>query len=409
MHMKLVTLSWKNIWRNPLRSGIVTAAVAFGLMSGVFSVAFMNGMGIQSVSAVISRQTAHIQLHDSAFVTEPLPGRLLQPADSVIAMAKSFTAVKAVASRISVTAMATSAKTAVGVTVKGVIPEDERRISKLPDDIVEGTYFGVTRKNCAVIGRKLADKLGIRLNSKIVLTTQDINGELTGGAFKVVGIFETINSMFDESTVFVKKKDVAGLIGVPAEDVHEVALLCTRKQVVDSVAGVLQSAFPAVSVQTWNEIVPEIGMMESLMNQMSVVFVLVILIALSFGIVNTMLMAVLERRREFGMLMAVGMSSGRIFSMVLIETVMLSLSGGVIGMATGGLVVLMTNKTGVNLGMLGTGLKAIGYDPMVYPFIGTFLFSGISGMVVATAILAALYPALKAVALNPADAVRSDT
>lgn len=407
--MNNVVLAWKNIWRNPLRSGVVTAAVTLGLFSGVFSVAFMNGMGIQTVSAVISRQTAHIQLHDRAFAAEPLPARVLPDADSVVAALQSWSCVQSVAPRLSVTAMATTAKTAVGVTVKGVDVEAEKKISLIYQDIVDGGYFTSSRKNSAVIGKKLADRLGLKIKSKLVITTQAADGELTGGAFRVAGIFTTNNSTFDGTVVFVNKQDAARLIGLPGQAVHEVAVLLDDKSHVDSVATLCRTFFPHSVVQTWSELVPEVGMIESMMGQMMYIFVFVILIALSFGIVNTMLMAVLERKREFGMLMAVGMSSGRIFMMVLVETIMLSLTGGSIGMAFGGLTVLITAKSGINLGAFGEGLKAMGYNPMVYPFIDAVLFAGISCMVMIVAVAAALYPAAKAIGLNPADAVRCDT
>ncbi|MBN1306887.1 MAG: ABC transporter permease [Chitinispirillaceae bacterium] len=405
----LIALSWKNIWRHPLRSGVVIVSIALGLCCGIFSTAFMNGMGRQTIHDAVSRELANIQLHDPLFVEEPLPSRVIPGADSIFSALRAVASVKAAAARTRVTAMVASAKTGAGVTVKGIEPAQERLISRLPGDIVKGTWFDGARRNPVVIGSKLAQKLDAKLKTRIVLTTQTIEGDLTGGAFKVVGIFRTSNSTFDENTVFVIRSDLSRLIGAQGDAIHEIAVLLRHDGSTDSVAAALRGAYPALSVQTWKEIQPEVGMMESLMRQMMYLFVVVILFALSFGIVNTMIMAVLERRREFGMLMAVGMSNGSIFSMVMIETVLLSAAGGGIGMLLGEVAIAATAKTGINLSSLARGLTAMGYSPLVYPYIDVGFFVGLSIMVVVTGIAASIYPAVKALGLNPADAVRSET
>lgn len=150
-------------------------------------------------------------------------------------------------------------------------------------------------------------------------------------------------------------------------------------------------------------------MVKSLMLQMMYLFVMIIMLALMFGIVNTMLMVVLERRREFGMLMAVGLSRRRVFTMVLFETVTLAVTGGIAGMLLGAGSIAITRKTGIDLSALGEGLAAMGYSPMVYPAIDFSFFMLLTVMVIVAGILAAVYPAFKALALDPAAAVRSDT
>jgi putative ABC transport system permease protein len=405
----LIALSWKNIWRNPLRSGVVAVSVALGLFCGVFATAFMNGMGRQTIDSAISIELANIQLHEPKFVEEPLPSRVIPEAAALIGYLHANPSVKASAARTRLNGMVASAKTGSGVVAKGVDPAEERNISSLPDAVVDGNWFSDDKRNPVVIGAKLADKLDVKLKNRIVLTVQEMNGNLTGGAFKVVGIFRTHNSTFDENTVFVKRGDLSRLIGAQGDAVHEVAVLLNSYDATDSMTEVLKTAYPDLKVQSWKEIQPEVGMMENLMQQMMYLFVVVILAALSLGIVNTMLMAVLDRRREFGMLMAVGMSKGRIFLMVVVETVLLSVTGGIAGMILGGVTVAATSRTGVDLSSIGKGLAAMGYNPMVYPYIDSAFFAGMCLVVVVTGVVASIYPAFKALALNPADAVRSET
>ncbi len=404
----LLTLSWKNIWRNPMRSGVVIASIALGLFCGVFSSAFMNGMGRQTIESAIAVELGNLQLHEPAFIDESLPEYMIPDGTRLATELSGRAGVKAVAARTRITAMVASAKTGSGAVVKGVIPDDERAISTLPEAVVDGTWFEGKGKNTIVIGKKLAEKLDVKIKSRIVLTFQDIHGELTGAAFKVVGIFKTNNSTFDENTVFVKRNELSPLIGADGIAVHEVTLLLDNYSSTDSVTTSLKKELPELSVQSWKELQPEVGMMENLMKQMLYLFVVVILVALSFGIVNTMLMAVLDRKREFGMLMAVGMSRRRIFLMVMIETVLMALTGGCIGMIAGAVTIGITSNTGIDLSSIGQGLAAMGYNTMVHPFIETSFFVGLGFMVVMTGILASLYPAMKALSLNPADAVRSE-
>ena len=392
-----------------MRSGVVMASVALGLFCGVFSTAFMNGMGRQTVESAIAVELANIQIHDPEFIEEPTASRVIPGADTLVTRLRSDAAVKAVAARTRLNAMVSSAKTGAGVVVKGVDPDEERVISSLPDAVTAGTWFEGNKKNQVVIGEKIAKKLDVKLKTRIVLTVQDINGELTGGAFKVAGIFRTHNTTFDENTLFVKRKDLSRLIGAQGTAVHEIAVLLKNYAATDSVTAYLKKELPDLAVRSWKEVQPETGMMENLMQQMMFLFVAVILFALSFGIVNTMLMAVLDRKREFGMLMAVGMSRRNIFLMIMIETVLLAFTGGVIGMAAGAVSVGVTSKTGIDLSAIGQGLAAIGYNPLVHPYIDSAFFIGLCAMVMVTGIIASIYPALKALGLNPADAVRSET
>lgn len=392
-----------------MRSGVVIASIALGLFCGVFSTAFMNGMGRQTIDSAITTELGNVQIHDSSFIEEALPEYSIPGGKALASELASREEVKAVAARTRINAMVASAKTGAGVVVKGVEPAEERQVSSLPDAVITGTWFEGKGKNSIVIGKKLADKLDVKMKTRIVLTFQDMHGELTGGAFKVRGIFQTHNSTFDENTVFVGRNDLSRLVGAKGALIHEITLLLNRYKATDSVTSALSKEFPKLTVQSWKELQPAVGMMENFMRQMMYLFVAVILFALSFGIVNTMLMAVLDRKREFGMLMAVGMSRKRIFFMVVIETILLALSGGVIGMITGAAAIGATAKTGIDLSFIGQGLAAIGYNPLVHPFIETSFFAGLCVMVVLTGIIASLYPAMKALGLNPADAVRSET
>jgi ABC-type antimicrobial peptide transport system permease subunit len=145
-----------------------------------------------------------------------------------------------------------------------------------------------------------------------------------------------------------------------------------------------------------------------MLTTMNYMLLAIILAALAFAIVNTMLMIVLERTRELGMLMAVGMNKGRLFRMIMLESILLSLTGGFAGIVVSILLIALTAHTGIDLSSLGKGFEALGYDPVMYPELRPGFFVGTVIMVVLTGILSALYPARKALGINPALAVKNE-
>ena len=170
----------------------------------------------------------------------------------------------------------------------------------------------------------------------------------------------------------------------------------------------LKGLFPSVLIQNWKEIDPLIGMMNDLMDLWLYLFMGIIMLALGFVIVNTMLMAIMERTKEIGMLAAIGMNKQRIFFLIMLESVFMSLTGGIIGIIIGVVVIWYMNRTGINLGSLSEGFEKLGYSPMLYPSLDLVFFINLTLMVIVTGILASIYPAKRALKLRPAEAIRND-
>jgi ABC-type lipoprotein release transport system permease subunit len=269
-------------------------------------------------------------------------------------------------------------------------------------------FFTDGKKNSIVVGQKLAEKLKVHIRSKIVLTFQDKDGNLVGGAFRVIGIFKSSNSMFDESNVFVQRSDLARLAAFDPNTANEIAIRLGNHQQAMPLAKDLKAKYTDLTVQSWKEISLDLAMMTDFMNQMMYIFLIIILLALGFGIVNTMLMVVLERVKELGMLMAVGMNKWRVFMMIMYETIMLSLTGGAVGMAVSALLVNYYHEKGINLSSVSKGMESFGFSAWVYPSIDNSFYFGLSFLIILTGIIASIYPARKAIKLNPADAVRTD-
>ncbi len=402
----IVKIAWRNIWRNPLRSWIVIGALIVGMYAGVFTTTFMYGWMMQRLKSGIETETSHIQIHEPGFrLADDV--KLNFDEDDLINNIEAIPEVLYASGRVVISAMAASAEKATGVQVLGVDPSKDTLVVDISKQLQEGKWFDGVKRNPIVIGQKLADDLKLKLRSKIILRFQNVKGDFTGGAFRVAGIFKTNNTGYDEGHLFVKKSDLSRLLNLPEGKIHEVVIRCVDPTVVNLVKPQIEKVSNGLQVESWMEISPELGYLTETMNAYMYVFVVIILLALGFGIVNTMLMVVMERVHELGMLMAIGMSNRQIFLMIVFETLFLSLLGGFIGIVIGVFTTNITNRTGIDLSMWAEGLSEMGYASVIFPEYNFQMVTGVTVLVLLTGIVSSIYPAYKALKLNPSQALQS--
>jgi ABC-type lipoprotein release transport system permease subunit len=405
----LTKIAWRNIWRSKLRSAVVILAIASGLVGGLFASAWMNGMAKQRVKNTFELETAHIQLHNPDFIDNFDVRKTIISTDEKLKELRNTSRVIAVTSRLKISAMAATANKNMGVTIVGVNPKTEKEVFKLYKkiDSVSGNFLEGKKKNSIVISKALAKELKVRMKSKIVLTFQDYNGEITGAAFKVSGIFKTDNSTWDKMHVFVKENDLRRVLELPKDQSHEIDILLDDYTQASFISKQLQVEYLNLLIEDWSKIQPYISFLTDYMDIMMGVFMLIILGALGFGIVNTMLMVILERTKELGMLMAIGMTKKRVFLMIMQETIFLALVGAFIGEIASVLLINYFGELGINLSSMADGLESVGYSAMTYPALEPIKYVQITIMVLLTGIIASIYPAVKALKLNPAEALRT--
>lgn len=401
--------AWKNIWRNKIRSLVVILAITIGLAGGLFSSAFMQGMSEQRIRTAIDYEIGHLQIHDSAYMLNKELNDTISNIGNITNKLAGIKQIKAFSERLKITSIAMTANNGSGVTVFGIKPEQEKLVSQIHTAIMDssGTYFEEDKKNSIVIGKKLAEKLKVKLRSKIVLNFQREDGSLTSSAFKVTGIFKTVNSSYDEMNVFVKYESLNELIGFNGNKMHELVIYGRSELAADTIKAELSKQFKGYSIQTWEQISPELGMMNEMQNQMLYVVMIILLLALSFAIINTMLMAILERTREIGMLMAVGMNKTRVFFMIMLETIMLSLTGGFAGMIISGVLIKIFHVKGIDLSAFSSGLSDMGINSMVYPNLQFTFYINLTVLVIITGVLSSIIPARRALKLKPVEAIRT--
>jgi putative ABC transport system permease protein len=402
----LLKISWRNIWRNKKRSTTLLLSIALGLWAGILTMALYIGMTEQMVRSAIETRIGHIQVHRAGFMADKDINLAIPDGLKVLDEIRGEAGVRNSTGRAVVNGMASSAATGTGIELEGIVPEDEMELTDIAAHIEAGSYFGKSTRNPCVIGSRLAEKLNLKLGHKIIVTAQGRDGSLESGAFRIVGLYKTVNSVFDKTAVFAMRDDVDRLFGLHGS-IHEIVIKVDGLEAVDPVQAGLERVFPDLEIKNWKQLEPELGMMTDMSRQMSYIFMVIILLAMIFGITNTMLMTVLERIRELGVLMALGMKQVSIFMMIMLETVFLSLIGGTVGILLGYVSVVIFAKTGLDLSIVSQGLAAMGADSILYPEWPAADYMVIGLMVVVTAIAAAVYPGFKATRLNPVEAIRT--
>jgi ABC-type lipoprotein release transport system permease subunit len=402
----LALIAWRNVWRNRTRSLVVITAIVVGIWAVTFSVGFINSLSAGFIRNAIFHDYSHLQLHHPQFRQEPDVLLALPGSQDLAGGLGARPEVKALSSRLLVQAMVASSRTSAGVQVYGIDPAAEAHVTRLDSLLTAGSYFADKPRNAVLMSRKLADKLKVRLRSKVVLTFQDQNGDVVAGAFRIRGLFNSPSPRINEGVVYVRRQDLARLVGSDTL-VHEIAVLLHHPAQAPGLARQLAGGQAGIQVRTWQQLAPELQLMQQQSTISMLILLVILMLALAFGIVNTMLMAVLERTHELGMLLAVGMNKRRVFSMVLVETVYLALVGGPLGCLLGFVTISWLGRTGVDLSAYGQGLKHFGYNTLLYPYVVPAEYLLMAGSVVLTALLAAVYPAYKAVSLRPVEALRT--
>jgi len=399
-------MAWRNIWRNKIRSIIIMLSIAVGLFAGIAVLALYKGMMKARTRTVIDSEAGHLQLHHPAFTEDYDPKFTLRNGSRILQEIRRMEGVKLAAPRSITNGMLATPGGSSGVQIMGVLPGPEYAASQLDKKLVEGKLFDDAKKNQVIIGRKLAVKMRLKPGSKLVLMFTDSSGSIVSGAFRVAGIYRSANAPLDERRVYIRMKDMNDLLATGGA-FHEIVVLLNSDEDVPRIQQELQHKWKSASIQSWREISPETDLMVNTTNQLSYILMSIIMLALAFGIINTMLMAILERTREIGIMMALGTTRLRIFMLVILETWMLTFAGTPLGFLVAWFSIAHYNRQGMDLSGMGKELmSSFGYSTLIYPEFPAEKFPGLLLIVFLTALVSSLLPARKALMMQPVEALR---
>jgi len=381
------------------------ASVTIGLFAGLFVVGLYEGMMRSRVRIVIDEEVAHLQIHHPEFKQDYDPNFNLD-LNRIKNGLNKVQGIKKVAIRSITQGMLATTTGSAGVQILGIGIGDEAIVSSIDNKIREGKTLDPNKKNGILIGKKLADKMKVKVGSKLVLTFTDRENNVISGAFRISGIYQTINTPLDERLVYIDREKLNEYLGLE-NTCHEIAILLNRDEDLEPTKSELLVQFPEYSVKTWRENSPETNLMVGTINQYSTIIIIIIMIALAFGIINTMLMSVLERTREIGMLSALGMNRIKVFSLILGETFILTMIGVPLGILLSWISIKHYSNAGIDISSFSEeAMSSFGFTSIIYPEFPWENLATVLLIVVITALFSAIFPSIKAIKLQPADALR---
>jgi len=400
-------LAWRNIWRNPRRTAIILVAVSVGVWSMIFVGALMRGFGQSMFENGIATLTGDIQIHKKGYREDPVVENSMEDFPLVKTfLGRSLPPETLWAPRIRVNAIASNARQSAGITFVGIDPLKEEGISFIGRDaVVEGDYIAPGDMRGILVGKALLDQFETRIGHKLVIMSQDAEKEVASRAFRIVGVFRTEMAATEKQFVFVTLSAAEKMLKMEGR-ISEVSLVLPGHDNLDATASGLKQNLPGdFTVHTWRELLPLLESWLVLLDVFTYIWFVVIFLAMAFGIVNTLLMAVFERMREFGLLKALGMKPFWIIRGVLAESVLLLTLGIIIGDIVGLLFSWGLSGIGIDLSAFAAGSEMAGISRVLYPVILAKDVLAADLVVFLLGIFISLYPATKAAKFTPIEAM----
>ena len=402
--MKILKIAWRNIWRNKLRSLVVIIAMTIGIVSSIFIMAFSWGAYQSRITDAIEGEISHLQIHNDQFRENYEIKDVINNSNQIISQLDKNEAIKSYSPRLKVMAGIQSARVMSNTFLIGIDTSKEIATTAISKKLTAGKFLSGTKSIPIVLSEKLMADLKLGLKKKPVVQFMDANGDLVRLKFKIVGTYKTNSNLFDQMNAFVLDSDIRPHLKV-GNNYHEIAILLHDSKQIETVKNELDVP-KSTKIETWKEIMPEMAMAVDTFDQNMGIVIFIIMLAIAFGIINTMLMAILERVREIGMLMAIGMNKLKVFVMIMLETIMLGFAGVPLGLLGAFGLVSWLGKKGINLSAYSDGLSEFGFNPIIYPSLSTAYYFKMAGAVLIVAFLASIIPARQALKLKPVEAIR---
>lgn len=403
----MLAVAWRNLWRNARRTWLTAGAIAFAIALVVFGMSFQFGGYAQMIENSTALLTGHLQIQNRAYLDQARIDQSIDGVESLLVRLQEQPGLASVAPRVEAFALVSADERSFGARVLGVDVAAERRTVRFFDRVARGRMMAAADE--AVVGETLARNLGVDLGGELVLLGSGKEGGVAVLALDVVGIFRTGQPAIDRAMLAAPLASVQDAFGL-----HDTAhtLVVRADRVADSarLAAALNGWLgePLIA-RDWPELLPEVRQSIDV-DRISAWFVFgILIVVVTFSVVNAFIMTVFERTREFGMLRAIGMPPGRIVGMVQIEAACVWALGTLLGLALTVPVVSWLGASGVYLGDELHELAETMYLPdRLYPALAPEVLVGIPAVMLAGTQIAALIPSLRIRRLQPVEALRAE-
>ena len=418
MSGRLLRLAWRNLWRNSRRTLIAMAAIGFGYAMLLFVACLMAGLRQQMVESGTDLVLSDAEVHAPSYypdrpINQTLGGRDGTDVSALVAAIAADARVEAASPRVYGYGLVSATHQSAGAQLLGVVPDQEQKITVLQSRMVKGSYLTGRIAKGVVMGDKLATTIGVEVGSEIVVLTPATDGSTGNDLYTVVGMFHTGLDAMDRDLVLMPLASLQDLLRLSPGRIHEVGIklhdsdITAATKTAAALAVQLSKSFP-VRVRAWPELAPELADYVQFNRRVTFILFLIFFLLAVMGIVNTMLMAIVSRTRELGMLLAVGMRPVQLVGLIVAEAAILAGGSLVLGGALGSPVLWYLQVHGLYLGGSrgAISLGGVVVGPLWYGRQDFTAYTQAALGLGVTAVVSALYPALRAARFRPTEALR---
>jgi len=403
----IFTLAWRNLWRNHRRTLIMLAAITVGVWAMIFMTALMRGMVDDMLDNGIRNLPGEVQINHPQYRDDPNINNSITMPDSQLRQALQNSNISAWTSRVRVPAVISSERDNRGVTLIGINPANEARIGFDPGSIIEGRFLGDANDNGLIIGAKMLERLETRLGKRVVIMSQDPDNNIAERGFRVIGIYKAKLASLEENTVYAGIETLQKLLKLD-DKISQIAITGDNYRHIKSWYEPLRiAAGDNLQVLPWYETDTYLGSMLAMMDGFVLVWIIVIFLTLSFGLVNTLVMAVFERIREIGLMQALGMRPSMILYQILTESFLLLVIGLILGNALA-VISIIPLQDGIDISSVAKGMEMMGTSSILYPALKLNDMLLASIIVIFLGLLTSILPAWHAASFDPVEALGKD-
>ncbi|MDQ1325290.1 MAG: hypothetical protein QG564_414 [Campylobacterota bacterium] len=398
-------LAWKSLMRRKTRTWMVITMIAMSLSGLLLLQGIYDGMVSHMINTAIRSDSGEISLYASKYRLEKNLDYRIGNLEDIKKYLDKQNMIDAYVIRLAQEGLAATAHKSLGAILKGISLEDERRFGNFDTFLSQGEYSFGDKDREALVGFKLAEKLKATLGSRLIFTAQDANGEINAIAFRIKGIVKTGGLAIDEGSIFISMEKMAEFLSLSGA-ATQIALRIKNESKIKNVQNALQREFESIDVLRWDELYPLLIQMREMMDVFNMVSYMIVFTIAALGIFGVILVSILERVREFSIMLAIGTPYQNIRHQIVTEAFIMSLFGYVLGAFSGGILLLYTASSGIDFRYFEAGLESFGLNAVLYADIRGYYFLQAFGAVFFATLLSVLWPLRVLKKIKPIEAIQ---